>query len=175
MLLCPWTSPGQNTAVGSLSLLQGIFPTQGSMPGLLPCRWILYHLSYPGSPPHHWDCSSSFKSLVKRARIGKRGNWMWTMKRGEWGGWLIRVSALSYNLKRYGAKSRSGNSLKPARALEVRSVYDITGVTADDGKCFSWCGMLQVKSKRKDGVKSKCPAGLRHAMNWLWVMMSSET
>ena len=36
----------QNTGVGSLSLLQGIFPTQGSNPGLLRCRQILYHLSY---------------------------------------------------------------------------------------------------------------------------------
>ena len=36
--------------VGSLSLLQGIFPTQGSNPGLLHCRWILYQLSHKGSP-----------------------------------------------------------------------------------------------------------------------------
>ena len=34
-LLCPWDSPGENTAVGSHFLLQGIFPTQGSNPGLL--------------------------------------------------------------------------------------------------------------------------------------------
>ena len=46
----PWNSPGQNTAVGSLSLLQGIFPTQGSNPGLPPCRRILYQLSHKGSP-----------------------------------------------------------------------------------------------------------------------------
>ena len=39
----PWNSPGQNTAMGSLSLLQGIFPTQGSNPGLPHCRQILYH------------------------------------------------------------------------------------------------------------------------------------
>ena len=43
-------SPGQNTAVGSLSLLQGIFPTQGSNPGLSHCRWILYQLSHKQSP-----------------------------------------------------------------------------------------------------------------------------
>ena len=36
----PWNSPGQNTGVGSLSLLQGIFPTRGSNPGLPDCRWI---------------------------------------------------------------------------------------------------------------------------------------
>ena len=34
-LYSPWNSPGQNTGVGSLSLLQGIFPTQESNPGLL--------------------------------------------------------------------------------------------------------------------------------------------
>ena len=37
-LYSPWDSPGQNTGVGSLSLLQGIFPTQGSNPGLPHCR-----------------------------------------------------------------------------------------------------------------------------------------
>ena len=46
----PWNSPGQNTGVGSLSLLGGIFPIQGSNPSLLHCRWILYPLSYEGSP-----------------------------------------------------------------------------------------------------------------------------
>ena len=47
----PWDSPGQNTGVGSLFLLQGIFPTQGSNPDLLHCRWILYQLSHQESPP----------------------------------------------------------------------------------------------------------------------------
>ena len=46
----PWNSPGQNTEVGSLSLLQGIFPTQGSNPGLPHCRWILYQLRHKESP-----------------------------------------------------------------------------------------------------------------------------
>ena len=49
-LYSPWKSPGQNTGVGSLSLLQGIFSTQGLNPGLLHCRQILYQLSYQGSP-----------------------------------------------------------------------------------------------------------------------------
>ena len=48
--LYPWNSPGQNTGVGSLSLLQGIFPTQGSNPGLPHCRQVLYQLSHKGSP-----------------------------------------------------------------------------------------------------------------------------
>ena len=46
---CPWNFSGQNSGVCSLSL-QGIFPTQGSNPGLPHCRWILYQLSYKGSP-----------------------------------------------------------------------------------------------------------------------------
>ena len=43
--------PGKpkNTAVGSVSVLQGIFPTQESNRGLLHCRWILYQLSYQGA------------------------------------------------------------------------------------------------------------------------------
>ena len=41
-----WNFPGQNTGVGSRSLLQGIFPTQGSNPGLLHCKQILYQLSH---------------------------------------------------------------------------------------------------------------------------------
>ena len=49
-LYSPWNSPGQNTRVGRLSLLQGIFPTQGSDLGLLHCRCILYQLSPQGSP-----------------------------------------------------------------------------------------------------------------------------
>ena len=46
----PWNSPGQNTGVGSLFLLPGIFPTPGSKPGLPCCRRILYQLSHKGSP-----------------------------------------------------------------------------------------------------------------------------
>ena len=44
-LRCPWNSPGKSTGVGCHFLLQGIFPTQGSNPGLLDCRQILYQLS----------------------------------------------------------------------------------------------------------------------------------
>ena len=49
-LLCPWNSPGKNTGVGCHSLLKGVFPTQGSNPGLLHCKQILYSLRHQGSP-----------------------------------------------------------------------------------------------------------------------------
>ena len=51
-LLCPWDFQGKNTRVGCHFLLQGIFPTQGSNPGLLLCRQILYQLSYRELPHH---------------------------------------------------------------------------------------------------------------------------
>ena len=42
-------SPGKNTGMGCHALLQGIFPTQGSNPGIPHCRWILYCLSHQGN------------------------------------------------------------------------------------------------------------------------------
>ena len=51
----PWTIQSMEFSspeygVGSLSLVQGIFPTQGSNPGIQHGRWIFYQLSYQGSP-----------------------------------------------------------------------------------------------------------------------------
>ena len=48
-LYTAWNCPGQNTGMGSCSLLHGIFPTQKLNPGLLHGRWILYQLSYQWS------------------------------------------------------------------------------------------------------------------------------
>ena len=45
-LYSPWDSPGQDAGVGSHSVLQGMFPTQGLNPGLPHCRRILYQLSH---------------------------------------------------------------------------------------------------------------------------------
>ena len=53
-LLCPWNCPGKNTGLGSHPLLQGILPTQGSNPGLLHCRQILYHLRATREALHCW-------------------------------------------------------------------------------------------------------------------------
>ena len=55
-LPCPWNSPGKNSGVGSHSLNQEIFLTQGSNPDLLHCRWILYSLSHQRSP---LDCKET--------------------------------------------------------------------------------------------------------------------
>ena len=72
-LYSPWNSPGQNTGVGSLSLLQAIFPTQGLNPGLPHWRWILYQLSHKGSTRIlEWvDCPFSRSSQPRnRMRLG---------------------------------------------------------------------------------------------------------
>ena len=62
-------SPGKNTGAGCHALLQGIFQTQGSNPGLLHCRWILYKLSYQGSPAkilkYRYRASLLFRSLCR--------------------------------------------------------------------------------------------------------------
>ena len=49
LFLTPWNSLGQNTGVGNLSILQGIFPTHRLNPGLPHYKRILYQLSYQGS------------------------------------------------------------------------------------------------------------------------------
>ena len=71
-LYCSWNSSGQNTVVSSLSLLQGIFPTLESNPGLLHCRRILHQLSYKGSPRILEWVAYSFSSVSSwlRNRVG---------------------------------------------------------------------------------------------------------
>ena len=59
-------SPGQNTGVGNHSLLQGIFPTQGSNSGLPYCRQILYHLSHQGSQGFYWTTREILKLNLKK-------------------------------------------------------------------------------------------------------------
>ena len=66
-LYSPWNFLSQNTGVGSLSLLQGIFPTQGSNPGLLHCRHILYQLSHKGSPSNSGELIYSDIDPIRRS------------------------------------------------------------------------------------------------------------
>ena len=63
-LLCPWDFPGKNTEVSHHFLLQGIFPTQGSNPGLSHCRQILYYLSHQRSPVYMPSVFYSFDIIL---------------------------------------------------------------------------------------------------------------
>ena len=74
-LLRPWDFPGKSTGVGCHFLLQGIFLTQGSNPGLLHCRQMIYPLSHQGSPEkiqqeelHKHILEQSLEYTVKRKR-----------------------------------------------------------------------------------------------------------
>ena len=75
-LYSPWNSPGHNIGVGSLSLLQGIFPTQGSNPGLLHCRQILYQLSHKGSPTEvkHKSLNMMRENVINRPCVSLTPN-----------------------------------------------------------------------------------------------------
>ena len=71
-LLCPKDFPGKNSGMGCHSLLQGIFPIQGSYPGLSHCRQILYCLSHQGSPLPTY----SFLKVIKFKIVGKSSNFL---------------------------------------------------------------------------------------------------
>ena len=75
-LYSPQNSPGQNTGVGSLSLLQEIFPTQGSNPCFPHCKWILYQLSHQGSPRILEWVAYPFSSRSSRPRNWTGVSWV---------------------------------------------------------------------------------------------------
>ena len=86
--LCgPWNSPGQITGVGSLSLLQGILPTQGSNPGLPHCKQMLYQLSHKGSQRMHRSVKAVVPNLNGTRCEFLRNNFSmdWVVLRVLWG------------------------------------------------------------------------------------------
>ena len=110
-LYSPWNSLGQNTGVGSLSLLQGIFPIQGSNPGLPLYRQILYQLSYQGRHPP----SPRPPKLLKTSEFQGRSDLIYLIS--HWcGSWNKDLSAsrrdnfLLVCLFQWRAKSKKGPS-----------------------------------------------------------------
>ena len=129
-LYSPWNSPGQNTGVGSLSLLQGIFPTQGSYPGLPHCRWILYQLSHKGS----------LRILDWGAYpFSSRSSWSWNRRRVSWlqveslPNWAIREANCKYGWI-------YSNMYGPVRSLFLPG----SSVTVSTVVCTSECGTKQM-------------------------------
>ena len=92
-LWSPWNSPGQNTGEGSLSLLQGIFPTQGSNPGFPHCRQMLYQLSHKGSQRILEWVAYPFSSRSSQPR-----NWTGVscIAGGFFTSWAIRKALISW-------------------------------------------------------------------------------
>ena len=102
VLYTPWNSPGQNTGVGSLSLLQGIFPTQGSNPGLPHYRWILYQLSHKGSPRILEWVAYPFCSRSSQPR---NRTWISWIVGGFLNNWAIRKAHISQSSFKYSDSS----------------------------------------------------------------------
>ena len=94
-LYSPWNSPGQNTGVGSLSILQGIFPTLGLNPGLLHRKRILSQLSHKGNPRIlKWVDYPFFSgSSWPRNRIRVS-----CIAGGFFTNWAIREALITYNI-----------------------------------------------------------------------------
>ena len=110
----PWNSLGQNTGVGSLFLLQSIFPTQESNPGLPYCRWILYQLSHKGSPRILEWVAYPFSSESSRPRnpngvscIADGFSTNWAIREALW---CWYVANILNNFRMRGGKRRSQNN-----------------------------------------------------------------
>ena len=78
--------------MGSLSLFQGIFLTQGSNPGLPHCRWILYQLSHKGYPLHKNTGVGSLSLL----------QWIFPTQELNWG--LLHCRGILYQLSYQGSR-----------------------------------------------------------------------
>ena len=97
-LYSPWNSLWQNTRVGSLSLLQRIFPTQGSNPGLPLCRQICYQLSHKGSPGILEWVAYPFSSRSSRSKNQPRVS---CIAGGFFTNWVIREAPIYENVQCY--------------------------------------------------------------------------
>ena len=84
VLYSPWNSLGQDSGVGSLSLLQGIFPTQGSNPGLPHCRQILYQLNHKGSPRIQESVAFQPRNRTGVSCIAGRFFTNWVIRESTW-------------------------------------------------------------------------------------------
>ena len=116
-LLCPWDFPGNSTGLDCHFLLQGIFPTQGSTPGLLHCRQTLYRLSHQGSACIHevgWNLWMQSLHVEGRQSKGKT----WTSS--YFGPWSNAPQIPRDNWKTHGRSSREPLSFPPATFYSVR-------------------------------------------------------
>ena len=112
-LYSPWNSPGQNTGVGSRSLLQETFPTQGSNPGLPHCKQILYHLRHKGKQKSKSHWIYSLQSKMEK---------LYTVSKNKTRSWLWLRSCAKFRLK----LKKVGKTTRPFRYALNQIPYDYT-------------------------------------------------
>ena len=121
----PWNSPGHNTGVGNLSLLQGVFPTPRSSLGLLHCRRILNQLSHKGSPRILEAVGYPFCRGSSQPRA-------WTgvscIAGGFFTNWATRETP-----KWSGNHSVMSSSLRPGQNTGVGSLSPLWGISPTEG------------------------------------------
>ena len=116
----PWNSSGQNTGVGSLSFLQEIFPTQGSNPGLLHCRRILYQLSHKESPRILAWVAYPFSSRSSQPRNQTRVS---CIAGGFFTNWAIREASTSLILEKRKSKLQWGTTSHQSEWPSLKSLW----------------------------------------------------
>ena len=159
LTLCDPNSPGQNTGVGSCFLLQGIFPTQGSNPGLPHCSQILYQLSHQGSLRIMAWVAYPFSSGSSRPRnwtgvfcIAGRFFTCWATGEAQWC-WKVSLCALVPNLLQEG-----GSLPGPESGLLSNTWQWIVGgnTCADKARDFfgkgTWMGSSRVREPRRTAL-----------------------
>ena len=144
-LLCPWDSPGKNTGVGCHLLLQVIFPTQGSSPGLTHYRQIVYHLSHLGSQIRTLHPQSLIAGLYNRpvpnrkrstSRLCILSPWLFNL----YAEYIMRNAGLEEAQAGIKIAGRNINNLRYADdttlMAESEEVIDISPGNLDSSLCF---------------------------------------
>ena len=128
-LYCSWDSPGKKTGVGCHALLQGIFPAQGSKPGLPHCRQILYPLSSPGKPMNTGVGSLSLLQGIFPIQESSQGllhcSWILYQLSNQGSPFMVGVKLIDY-LMRVALQERHVHSEKMFGEKVTISTYEKT-------------------------------------------------
>ena len=144
-------SLGRNTGVGCHTLLQGIFPTQGSNPGLLHCRQILCHLSHQGKPKNTGVDSLSLLQWIFLTQESNQG--------------LLHCRQILYQLSYQGS---------PFKVEEVLFILEVRKIPLLTNRDVSLCFFLCYSIPRQIGNISMITIILMHTFNTVQNVPAAE-